>query len=173
MTFNPLNSSHPRPSKHIGSCSRCKGGARKDTLETGRIGKRPKPYEKRNRTLGPISKARLKGEQSEKSVLKVLKELVGKNELPKAVEEIRRYPDNSPEDQQGYDISYLTDLGRIDLQVKSSWRSREKFLVKHPDIICIVVEDPGDKKVIIAQLLDEILSAYTKFDNTDNGVTTL
>lgn len=128
--------------------------------------RRPNPFKKRQRTLGPISAARLKGIQSEKQVLQVLKNLIKRGDLPAAIEEVRRYPDNSHEDKAGYDIAYLTDLGRIDLQVKSSWRSREKFLRKHPHIICIVVEDPEQESVVAEQLLADIWRSYKNLQNT-------
>jgi hypothetical protein len=156
----------PKTCRHTAENStfkRNKGAIKSNPEHTVR---RPSPFKKRQRTLGPISAARLKGERSEKVVLKVLIELVKKGFLPQATDEIRRYASNSPEDRErdsnGYDIAYLTDLGRIDLQVKSSWRSRGKFLGKHPHIICIVVEDPEDEESIIAQLLNDILLEYTR-----------
>lgn len=127
--------------------------------------RRPKPFKKKQRTLNPISPARLKGERSEKLVLEILVDLIRRCELPAATEKTLRYPDNSDQDKAGYDISYLTDFGRIDLQVKSSWRSREKFLHKRPNIICIVVEDPGQRSVVEAQLKADIWPAYRDLQN--------
>jgi hypothetical protein len=152
---------HPTPRKHTKSCKADSKKAKKAANGSGQNIKRPRPYKRFERTLGPISSARLRGERSEKLVLKILKELVKHEQVPPAVEEILRYPDNSPQDKKGYDIAYATDRGRIDLQVKSSWRSREKFLQKHPDIICIVAEDHENESAIIAQLVGDIWRAYT------------
>lgn len=160
MAFHPSNCTHPRSGNDTGSCSSNGRKGQKIKKNPEHTARRPKPYKKRRSTLGPISLARLKGERSESSVLEILKVLIKRKILPEATEEVKRYPANSPEDKAGWDIAYVTDLGPINLQVKSSWRSREKFLRKHPTVICIVVEDPEDEDTIVAQLMVDILRVY-------------
>lgn len=165
MTFHQRNSIHPAPCKHTDSCKAARKKARKAAQGPAQKVKRPRPYRRLERTLGPISPARFRGEMSEKLVLTILKDLIKRQQVPPAIGLVERYPDNSPEDKKGYDIAYATDKGRIDLQVKSSWRSREKFLRKHPNIICIVAEDHDNETAIIAQLVGDIWRVYTSLQS--------
>ncbi len=81
------------------------------------------------------AKAKRRGAYSEKIALEVLQELIATKQLPAAATPPKIYETNSWKDRCGYDISYKTDRGSLDFQVKSSPMARRKFLKKHPHIL--------------------------------------
>jgi hypothetical protein len=113
-----------------------------------------------NKTEG---KAKRRGAYSEKTALGVLQELIAAKQLPLATEPPKIYETNSWKDRCGYDISYKTDRGSLDFQVKSSLMARRKFLEKHPNIPCFVVaSNPADTELLATQFKLAFWKEYDK-----------
>ncbi len=109
-----------------------------------------------------VSKAKQRGDYSERIALAILCALVDAGELPAAVEPLKINTANSRRDRKGYDITYVTDRGVLDFQVKSSGGARRKFLEKHPHILCFVVGQPADEKLLAEQFMNSFWAAYEK-----------
>jgi hypothetical protein len=109
------------------------------------------------------AKAKRRGAYSEKIALEVLQELIAAKQLPAAATPPKIYKTNSWKDRCGYDISYKTDRGSLDFQVKSSLMARRKFLGKHPNIPCFVVaSNPADTELLATQFKLAFWKEYDK-----------
>jgi hypothetical protein len=108
------------------------------------------------------AKAKRKGDYSEKVALEVLQDLITTKQLPLATKPPKINEESSWRNRKGYDISYKTDRGSLDFQVKSSLMARRKFLKKHPNIPCFAVGYEVDKELLATQFKLSFWKEYNK-----------
>lgn len=141
-------------------CKKSRGpDARRDIAE-----RRGPALHQRKKSISRLgeSKAKRRGEYAEKTALAVVITLIEGDMLPTATKPVSRVEANSWKDRNGYDISYETDCGPLDFQVKSGEAGRRKFLEKHPNILCFVINKETDPEVLAEEFICELWTIYVE-----------
>jgi len=61
------------------------------------------------------------------------------------------------DDTKGIDCWFLTDVGKIPLQIKSSLRGKNNALEKHPHIPVVIIHADDSEQTILEKCLEAIL----------------
>lgn len=108
--------------------------------------------------MGQIGRER--GENSERTVARILREKLEAGELPEWMLGCKRASRNGEKNRRGIDFEIMTDVGKVPLQVKSSVTGAQEFLEKHPEIPVVVIRSYDTDEANLHRVMEAIKPFY-------------